>query len=566
MKKSFTLIELMMVIVIISILLAMGVWSLVAVRQNRSLPTIADNIVGFIKETRGYAVSPPQYLRTYCYPQNRSITSAVIDQANGFAYFGTDSSENPSKIYKVKLSDFSVVGSITLNSNEYGLNAAVLDPVNGYAYFSTTYDPGKIVKIRLSDFKEVASINLALGEVSPSSAVIDLRNPNQPFGYFGTGELGTNPADIIKVNLSPSTFTRVGKITLNSDEINLTSAVIDQTNGFAYFGTGWASSNPGKIIKIRLSDFSRQETLTLNLGEFGLSSAVIDQSDPTRPIAYFGTNTASYDTSPAKIIQVDLSPTNFSRIASITLDEGERYAYSAVIDQDAHYAYFGVSGASGKIIKIKLPDFTRADTASLYDNENAAWTGVLDKINNNAYFATLSKPSDFSYQIAQINLNTFTETVSKTLGLHSNVQNYMLKNLSVALINGPIAVMNQPFGTFTTNVVVIDNCGRNDGNVATGSNYIIKDLINDPIILPANVKFVDENGTPVNYKISIVSADPDLNKIGNIVISQVDAFMRVLKDSLGNPLTNLPMARMTDGTSYYDLIISPQGTITVKKE
>jgi len=51
-----------------------------------------------------------------------------------------------------------------------------------------------------------------------------------------------------------------------------------------YFGT--ISTNPGKIVKIALSNFSRVNALTLESGESGLASAVVD---PAGDFAYFGT-------------------------------------------------------------------------------------------------------------------------------------------------------------------------------------------------------------------------------------------------------------------------------------
>jgi len=99
-----------------------------------------------------------------------------------------------------------------------------------------------VIKIRLSDFTRVGAITLAGGEDYLISAVID-----QPkgFAYFGTY---TPPCKVIKIRLSD--FTRVGAITLAGGEDYLYSAVIDQPKGFAYFGTYTA---PGKVVKIRIS-------------------------------------------------------------------------------------------------------------------------------------------------------------------------------------------------------------------------------------------------------------------------------------------------------------------------
>ncbi|GAI52016.1 unnamed protein product, partial [marine sediment metagenome] len=74
------------------------------------------------------------------------------------------------------------------------------------------------------------------------SAVID---PPNEFAYFGTS---TSPGRVVQLGLAD--FTRVGAITLATDENLLSSAVIDQPNGFAYFGT---LTTPGRVVKVKLT-------------------------------------------------------------------------------------------------------------------------------------------------------------------------------------------------------------------------------------------------------------------------------------------------------------------------
>ncbi len=54
-------------------------------------------------------------------------------------------------------------------------------------------------------------------------------------------------------------FARVGALTLNSGENLVRCAVIDPAGGFAYFGT---LTNPGTVVKVRLSDFTRVGVLS----------------------------------------------------------------------------------------------------------------------------------------------------------------------------------------------------------------------------------------------------------------------------------------------------------------
>ena len=213
------------------------------------------------------------------------LFSAVIDTANGFAYFGAVTYPQ-GRVVKVRLSDFTRVGALTLNDGERGF-CAVIDTANGFAYFGAPTIPGTVVKVRLLDLTRVGALTLNSGEDGELvSAVIDTANG---FAYFGT-----DGSTVVKVRLSD--FTRVGALTLNGGESDLISAVIDTTNGFAYFGTG---ASPGKVVKMRLSDFTRVDALTLNSGENFLSSAVIDTANS---FAYFGTGTQ-----PGIVIRVDLS-------------------------------------------------------------------------------------------------------------------------------------------------------------------------------------------------------------------------------------------------------------------
>ena len=90
-------------------------------------------------------------------------------------------------------------------------------------------------------------------------------------------------------------FERVEAITLASGENKLYSAVIDQPNGLAYFGT---RTDPGKIVKIQLSDFTRVEAITMDSGEDRLISAVIDQP---KGFTYFGTGK-----DPGRVVKIKL--------------------------------------------------------------------------------------------------------------------------------------------------------------------------------------------------------------------------------------------------------------------
>ncbi|MDP3244857.1 MAG: hypothetical protein Q8M83_04355 [bacterium] len=364
-----------------------------------------------------------------------TLTSAVIDPTGGFAYFGANTS--PGKVIKIQLSDFTRVGALTFNTGENGMYSAVIDPVNDFAYFGAN---NEVVKVKLSDLTRVSALSLYSGYVGggqPSAAVIDTTNG---YAYFSSN--GDSLADMAKIRLS--NFTRAGTF-IDENNSAIYSAVIDTTNGFIYYGSyqgqnqarvvklstgdfyvldsldvssdlnpgGYISSavvdisggfayfgnrniNPGKIIKVRLSDFTKINTLVLNAGEYDLTSAVIDSSGG---FAYFGANT-----SPGKIVKIQLS--DFTRVGVLTLGAGENGLRSAVVDNTNHFAYFSTNNVyPGIIIKIQLSDFTEAATLTLEDGESFFRSAVIDVVNGFAYFGTSGEDVD---KIVKIRLSDFT--------------------------------------------------------------------------------------------------------------------------------------------------------------
>ena len=317
--------------------------------------------------------------------------SAVIDTSNGFAYFGNDIGD----IYKIRLSDFTHVSTLTVPQIRSELNVAVIDPGNGFAYFGHGIRPG-VIKIRLSDFTEVANIPFSRGENNLGCAVIDTANG---FAYFGTD---AQPGLIVKVRLSD--FTKVGILTLDdtpeaTDEINLRSAVIDTTNGFAYFGS---DRSPGTIVKIRLSDFTRVSALKLNPGEDSLFSAVIDT---VNGFAYF----SAVPFPKGKIVKIRLS--DFTRVGALTLNDNER-GFSAVVDPPNDFAYFG---GANSIVKVRLSDLSRVGALTVTDSSLSA---VIDSANGFAYFGGTGG------RVAKVRLSDFSaagEVVTNVDLLHTGV-------------------------------------------------------------------------------------------------------------------------------------------------
>ncbi len=305
----------------------------------------------------------------------------------------------------------SYVGSLTLNSGEDRAGSAVVDtrdpdPANHYLYFATGTSPGYVVKVAPGAGNalptRVAALQLSAGEDNPRRGVVDLSNG---YAYFATA---FNPSPtVIKVGLTGGNNppTHVGAVDLEPGTpytYSIGSAVIDAANGYAYFGTYNNVSNlvPAKVYKVALGAGNAMPTLvgslTLDAGERELSTALID---PANGFAYFGTD----HTYPAKIFQIQLGAgaalpieTGVLQLQGGTQSNppdgqnvnnspetlyGEVFLQSSVIDLSRGYAYFGTDSNHGQVVKVALPSVpvtdlrvTNAITATGTLTATLAWT------------------------------------------------------------------------------------------------------------------------------------------------------------------------------------------------
>jgi hypothetical protein len=311
-------------------------------------------------------------------------TSAVVDSANGFAYFGLEPQNEawPGRIAKIGLRGFEQAASLSLYSEmwlpiEDGFpSSAIVDSAGGFAYFGTIgrgpTDHGAIVKVRLSNFTQVAALPLDQGE-GVLAGVIDAQ-----FAYFGTQPNGR----IVRISLS--NFTESGSLTLGAGKEVIVSATIDPINGFAYFGTikKGGSSEPGKIVKVRLSDFTKVDELSLDQGEQNALSA---SADPVHGFAYFGTRVAVGSNYATRIVKLRLA--DFKRVGSLTLNLTDNFV-TAVVDSTREFAYFG--GTAGSVVAVRLSDFSLYDSLSLGVGVSCA---VTDPSSDLLYLGTQTAPT-----------------------------------------------------------------------------------------------------------------------------------------------------------------------------
>jgi hypothetical protein len=339
-------------------------------------------------------------------PYNSIVFSTgVIDPTHGFAYFSGGSV--PDNIARIRLADFSYVSNLTL-VNSYSSTAALVDTLGGYAYFAS--DQPSIARVRLSDFSRQGSLTVPLqGHFGCynggfSSAVID---GSAGFAYFGPS-YSCSPPSIVKVSLSSFNVTAT-LVATSRPLTGLSSGVIDTVNGFAYFSIGSVSQLQGgtdqfrgPIIRVRLSDFTVDDNLTLSPGQYGASHAAV--IDPAGGYAYFGVS-SSNGGSPA-VVRIRLS--DFSFAGSVQLGDPPD---SAVIDPSLGYAYFTTHITNpnpgphpGSIVQIRLSDLTKTGTLQLNGDEGAIATSVADATSGYGYFETSSGYGDGHEKIVRVQL------------------------------------------------------------------------------------------------------------------------------------------------------------------
>jgi hypothetical protein len=338
-------------------------------------------------------------------PAGTGLFGSIIDTANGFAYFNAGGFNNDGTIYKIRLSNFTIANSLLVGPQ---ISATPLfDPTTGLSYWPTETDPGTILRIRTSDMSLTGNLTLNADELSPNSGIID---PSEGFAYFGTQAVNaTSSSKIIKINLA--NFKRVSTLVLNPTEpllfLSAGGVIQTETSGgsFGYFAT---YSSPSFVIKVKLSSMSRAATLTLQQGREYFDSSIIDTN---AGFVYFGTDAPPFGTSSATGAITRIRTSDFTDAGTLVLQPGEGQICSAVIDTAHGFAYFATRSMPATVIKVRLSDFSRVGAMTFNIGEDGACTGVLDPVNGFAYFGT----STFPGIVVKIRLSDFTRVGALTL-------------------------------------------------------------------------------------------------------------------------------------------------------
>jgi hypothetical protein len=160
---------------------------------------------------------------------NKATNDGIFIYISQNPQFGTDLAV----LWKIKMSDLSVVNQFSLGSSVSG---GILDLLSDdlFAYIGIDVSPGLVVKVRTSDMTEQGRVTLTNSELRISCSV-----RVGSFGYYGSA---FPQKRIVKVDLS--TMTEMDFISLNS---TLACAITDGTHG--YFGT---TNQPAVVVKVHL--------------------------------------------------------------------------------------------------------------------------------------------------------------------------------------------------------------------------------------------------------------------------------------------------------------------------
>lgn len=318
-----------------------------------------------------------------------SLFSAVIDTAAGYAYFGTNWIEG--SIIKVALGEGDEppyrVGALALPFEERGFTSATINTAEGYACF---VGDQYFVKVALGEGNDpptrIASVPLPEGFIEPDPSAVH----TGPYAYVMREGL-TKVA--MGEGMSAPTIVGTGLVFMPGEGYRLTG-VVDEEGGYAYIGLGLDES-PGRVAKVALGVGdelpTRVDGITLEAGEHFLYTAVIDSE---RGYAYYGASAGASGTSPGAIVKVALEDGNEPprRVGSLKLEPGEKFLGSAVIDSVAGYAYFHTSNYinSGSVVKVALGEGDelprRVGSLSLLANEQRSQAAMIDPAAGYAYF------------------------------------------------------------------------------------------------------------------------------------------------------------------------------------
>ncbi|HEX2699595.1 MAG TPA: Ig-like domain-containing protein, partial [Acidimicrobiales bacterium] len=331
-------------------------------------------------------------------PEEPGLDRAMVDPTGRYGYF-----TGSNQVSKIDLSTFQRVGPVALLTAPDGLIAPIksvaMDPAGRYAYVGTDYNRvdqgsnqthrvGAVIKVDLQAMVQVATLDLLEGETKLTTALVDRSGD---FAYFGNG--GT-PGQVIRIDLG--SFSRAGSLTLGAGEEDLLASTIDPAGRYAYLGV--TDNRNGWVVKIDLATLRRVGSITLAAGEADPVTALMA---PSGDAAYFGEQGT-----PGRVVKIDLG--RFERAGAVVFSPDEPIAdtSAAVMSPTGDFAYFSsgdrqynsVTGEFGpaKVVKVDLRSFRRHHAIAMGSGEEQLASGLIDPAGDYAYFGTRNKANTVS--------------------------------------------------------------------------------------------------------------------------------------------------------------------------
>ncbi|HQQ78231.1 MAG TPA: hypothetical protein PLB01_12830, partial [Thermoanaerobaculia bacterium] len=231
-------------------------------------------------------------------PLESYLYSAFLDSPAGFAYFGTETSRLPAGssglLVKVRVSDLARIGSRDVTGGPGSVNSAAPAPEGGFAYLGVESAGALgIARVRLSDFTLDGILSLPDLYSFLSAIVLD---PISGFAYAVSSDM---PSRVARIRLAD--FTSTGGLNLPDAARWVSTGVIDPAGGWAYFASYGDVYHPERVFRVRLSDFTNAGSLSLDDQHYYSAGVNVGAIDPSTLLGYFAT-----DERPSRVFKVDL--------------------------------------------------------------------------------------------------------------------------------------------------------------------------------------------------------------------------------------------------------------------
>ena len=329
------------------------------------------------------AAAQPTRIGSLTFDAGENVANAVaVDPSGAFAYVGLDVSF-PSKVVKVRTSDMTKVATLDI-AGVNSVMALIMDPDGSHVYAAHNMTPGVITRIRLSDFSADGSLTLETGDQQPWAGAI---TADGSLAYVATA---TSPARVVRIDLA--TFTRTGAADFLSGEGFVKSLAISPDGGALFAGT---YTSPGRIVRVSTATMSRTGATSLPSTPFSQNNAsgVLVSPDGQRVYAgssrgvvyrhngadlgsqaaltgattgtgnWMGGAAISPDGTTAWYVptavggSTSVFPVNLAAGAvgtGVPLPSGEDTIYASALDVVGRFMYLGAGTSPGKLIKVQV--------------------------------------------------------------------------------------------------------------------------------------------------------------------------------------------------------------------